>query len=154
MQALLHMAKVAAEGAISAPVRLTALRLTKPLPPKDWIGELCVINAFVRDRIRYSRDVYRVETLQTPAATLELGQGDCDDKATLVAAMLMAVGFPVRFALLNRTGQIVHVWTQAHVRGRWIDCETTENVPCGQLPPLPPGDRIELFGIAPHSLKR
>ena len=148
------MAKVAADGSVSSIIRLKALALIKSLPPKDFVGELCTINAFVRDKIRYARDVYRVETLQTPAATLELGQGDCDDKATLTASLLMSIGFPARFAVLNRRGQIVHVWTQAFHRGKWIECETTENIPTGQMPPFLKGDKVEHFAIAAHSLKR
>lgn len=146
------MAKVAAAGAVSAPVRLKALELVRTLPQKDFAGEIVAIGRFVRDKIRYVRDVWQVETVQTPQATLELGQGDCDDKSTLVAALLMSIGNQVRFGLVNRRDHIVHVFTQVRYRGRWVTLETTENVPLGTLPRLPPGDRLEFVPIRPFEL--
>jgi len=146
------MAKVAAAGSVQPEVRLHALHLIRSagVEAKDWIGELIAMNAFVRDKVRYTRDVWGVETVQTPAATLRLMMGDCDDKATLLASLLMSIGFRVQFGLLNRRGHIVHVWTRCQLHGRWIDCETTEPVRLGELPPLPKGDKVETYNIAPY----
>jgi hypothetical protein len=150
------MARYAAAGSVQPEVRLTArnLIMANGVTEKDWIGEVVALNGFVRDRVRYTRDVWGVETVQTPAATLTLRIGDCDDKATLLASLLMSIGFRVQFGLLNRRGHIVHVWTRCQLHGRWIDCETTEPVPLGKLPPLLQGDKVETYAIKPFDTGR
>ena len=54
--------------------------------PKDYEAELRCLHAFVRDHVRYVRDIEGVETLQTPIQTLNVLAGDCDDKSMLFCA--------------------------------------------------------------------
>lgn len=131
---------------------MTALALVERLRPYDTEGEIQALNAFVRDRIRYTRDVLGVETVQTPQATLMIGQGDCDDKATLLASLLMSIGIPAKFGMIRRGNTYLHVFTIASCRGKPIDCETTLPVPCGTLPALGKGDTVETYGIRPYGL--
>lgn len=130
-------------------IRLKAISLTESLNQQDFIGELGSINAFVRDEIRYLRDIYGAETLQWPEATLIVGAGDCDDKAMLMAALAMAAGFECRYVALWRDGAFMHVWTEAKVAGKFIACETTAPVPCGQTGKLKPGDGFLDWPIIP-----
>lgn len=102
----------------------------------------------MRNRIRYCGDVWNIETLQTPETTVELGQGDCDDKAALVAALLMSIGYPVQFAVLERDGEFVHVWCQVRLRGQWYDLETTEPILAGQCPRLADGDQVHTYPVS------
>jgi transglutaminase-like putative cysteine protease len=91
------------------------------------------IGNFVRDRIMYVRDPVSVERVQTPEATLKLKTGDCDDKATLTAAMLESVGIPSRFVAIAKRafGGFSHVYVEAQIYARggkpqWVAVETTE----------------------------
>ena len=130
-----YMRAFAREGKTALPVRMLALRLVRHLPQKDWAGQVRVIHAFVRDKIRYVKDVRGVETLQTPEKTLEIGQGDCDDKSTLTAALLESIGHPTRFIAVGfAPGSFSHVLVETKIGSKWVPLETTEPVPVGWFP--------------------
>lgn len=118
-------------------IRNTALELTAGLPPKDWLAEVRAVFAFVRDRIRYVRDVRGLETVQTPDATLDLEQGDCDDKSTLLSALLESIGHPTRFVAVGFTpsGQFSHVYVETRVGMSWIALDATMPYEAGWRPP-------------------
>lgn len=123
-------------GKKSLPIRLLALDLTARLPQKDFAGEISAIYNFVRDRIRYVRDVLGVETLQTPEKTLEFKAGDCDDKSVLLAALLGAIGHPTRLVAVGFSpGRFSHVYVQTKVSSKWVSLETTQPVALGWSPP-------------------
>lgn len=129
------MSRFARDGKVSMPVRQTALRLTRDCAQKDFACEVRQLHAFVRDSIRYVMDVDGVETVQTPQKTLELGAGDCDDKATLLAALLGSIGHPTRFVAIGFEPQIFsHVYLETRIGARWIPLETTEPVDVGWSP--------------------
>ena len=120
----------------SLPIRLFALSLLDSLKQKDYAGEAQRIHAFVRDNIRYVRDVRGVETLHTPEKVLELRAGDCDDKATLSAALLESIGHPTRFVALGfRDDAFSHVYVETKMGNNWVGFETTEPVKFGWTPP-------------------
>lgn len=107
-------------------------------PEKDELAEIRAIFEFVRDRIRYVKDIYGVETLSTPDKTLEGMIGDCDDQTTLLAAMLEAIGYPTRFVIAGYSGSdFEHVYLQVWVQGHWIGLDPTEQHPMGWEPPDP-----------------
>jgi len=123
-------------GKKSLPVRLLALELTKNgLRQKNWVGEVSRIHAFVRDKIRYIKDIRGVETLQTVEKTLEFKQGDCDDKTILTAALLESIGHPTRIVAVGFHGNnYSHVFPETKIGGEWISVETTEPVALGWRP--------------------
>ena len=130
------MARLAREGSKSIRIRSTAVELTRRLVQKDYVAEARTCLEYVRDRIRYVRDIYDVETLHHAETILETGSGDCDDKAILLAALLRSVGHPVRFIAISHVpGLYSHVWTQSLAYGRWIDLEATEPIEFGQSVP-------------------
>ncbi len=101
-------------------------------PPHDFNREALTLFDYVRSRVRYIRDVNEVETLTMPVHVLERMCGDCDDKATLLASLLEAIGFPTRFVLAGYTGsQFEHVYLQVLVDGEWISADPTIDVPFG-----------------------
>lgn len=119
-------------------VRSVALDLTRNVRPKDWLAEVRAVFEFVRDHVRYVRDVRGVETLQTPAATLEIEAGDCDDKSTLLAALLESIGHPTRFVAVGFTspGQYSHVYVETRVGDRWLPLDATvSTATVGWAPP-------------------
>lgn len=109
-------------------------QITKDIPQKDWVGEAKAIHAFVRDRIRYVKDIDGVETLQTPPKTVEIGCGDCDDKSTLAGALLQSIGHPVRFVVVGQApGKFAHVYLETKIKNRWFPVETTEPWEFGEV---------------------
>ncbi len=120
-------------------VRRLALGVVASVPSKNYGAELARIRSWVREHVRYTRDVRDVETLQTPEATLRIRQGDCDDHAILLGSLLESIGFRTRLVAIGRQqGQFGHVYLEAQVpRVGWISAETTEAVPLGWTPPWP-----------------
>lgn len=117
-------------------IRELALRLTQHLPQKDFRGEALALFNYVQNHIRYVKDIHDVETVQTPLKTLELSAGDCDDKATLLAALLESIGHETRFHAMGfRKNNISHVLLETNINGQWVAMDTTEPVSMGWLPP-------------------
>jgi transglutaminase-like putative cysteine protease len=138
------MAELARRGKADQAVRNLAVGLTtrgflngSGLRQKDFLGEAQRIHAFVRDQIRYVRDTDGIELLHDPVTILQIGAGDCDDKAILLAALLGSIGHPTRFvAVAFEPDRFSHVWLQDNINGRWVDLETTEPIPFGYSVPL------------------
>lgn len=130
---LRHMARFVKDGKKDHQLRVLALGIVKGLAQKDYYGEATLLHRFVRDRIRYVKDVDGIETLQTPQATLGLGQGDCDDKAVLLATLLQMLGHPVRFVAVavGDNPNFSHVYIETKVGPNWYAAETTEPWPFG-----------------------
>lgn len=121
----------------SLPIRTLALEIVERVPGhKNFPGEAAALCLWVRGNIRYVRDVTEVETLQTPLKTLDIGQGDCDDQATLLASLLEAVGFRTRFMAIKTAslGPFIHVVAQAQIGREWVTLETTEPWEPGTFP--------------------
>ena len=126
----------------SQTIRNKALDLVSGLPPRQWMAEIRALHAYVKDQIRYVRDPVGLELVQSPDKTIEIGQGDCDDKATLLAALLTATGHPARFIAVGFNGDpLSHVLVQTKVNSTgndskdWISLETIIDKPVGWFPP-------------------
>lgn len=116
-------------------IRDTTAGLVQSRHQKDFAGEVKLIHAFVRDTIRYIRDVNGVEVLQSPPETLKRGYGDCDDKSTLLATMLESIGHPTRFVAVGKSpNSFSHVYVESRIGPKWIPLETTEPVDVGWQP--------------------
>lgn len=103
--------------------------------PKDDRGEIERIFAYVRDRIIYRKDPVDVEALRAPDVLIRDGHGDCDDKATLLAAMLEAVGYDARFVVIGfQPDDFTHVYVEVRFGPGWMPLDSTESVPAGWSP--------------------
>jgi len=123
------------KGKTNINVRELALSLVKDLPPKDWWGEAQRIHNFVRDEIRYVKDIRGVETVHPPERVIELGQGDCDDKSILSAALLSSIGHPTRLVAMGfNSAPISHVITETKIGNKWVPSETTMDWKFGKRP--------------------
>lgn len=131
-----HMVKLARDGAKDPLVIQTAHALVADLPQYDRLGEIKALHAYVRDAIRYTNDPLDVELLRTPRAMLEMRSGDCDDKATLLAALLRAIGRPSRFVAMAMHGSDLysHVLVQTPWNKGWMNLETIKPVEAGWTP--------------------
>lgn len=135
LETLKLMRAVTREGKRSLTIRQLTGSLVNGVQQKDYAEEARIIQAFVRDRIRYVRDIRGIETIQTPEKTLEFGYGDCDDKSTLAAAMLESIGHPTRFVAMGLNGsQFCHVYVETRLGTKWVGFETTEPVEFGWTP--------------------
>lgn len=116
----------------------TARHLVQNLPQKAVLQEARVLFDFVQNNIRYVRDPHQIEALQTPAATLQLKSGDCDDKTILLAALLLSIGIPVKLIVGGwQEGHYTHVWLRAGIGSAWIAMDPTEPRPMGWEPAMP-----------------
>lgn len=132
------MASLASTAKTTPRIRELALSIVGLVPGKNFRGEIDRIFVWVRDNVRYTRDVRGVETVQTPAKTLDYMQGDCDDQVTLLAALLESVGIQARFKAVGfRPHHYQHVYLEARDNGDWIALDPTEQVPVGWEPPNP-----------------
>lgn len=134
VQTLRYMSAFVEAFKINPVIRELSLKLIAHLPQKDQDGEVSALFDYVKYHIRYVRDIHNVETIQTPLKTLEYAAGDCDDKSTLLAAMLASIGYQTRFRAMGFTTRFCHVIVEALVNGRWISLDATEPESLGWLP--------------------
>lgn len=129
----------------SLQMREFAARLVQHLPQKDWAGQVRALHEFVRDGVRYIKDVNGVETVQAPTYTLAMRFGDCDDKSTLLATLLESIGHPARFLAVGaEPGRFSHVLVETRIGAKWIPLETTAPVAPGWAPRAPSKMRIKV----------
>lgn len=129
------MGRLVKAGKKHLSVRQAALDAVQGLAQKDWAGEVRALHAWVRDRVRFTRDIRGVETIQTPDITLALGQGDCDDKSVLLASMLESIGHPSRFVAIGfAPEEFEHVYVESKVGQNWVPLDATEPVQAGWSP--------------------
>ena len=117
------MVQMAKAGATDMRVRRLAEEIVRGITPKDYLAEGLAVGRWVEANVQYRRDIAGVETLQTPAQVLESRVGDCDDLATLIGALLIALGHRVAFVTVAfGSGEWSHVFVQfIDTRtGRWI----------------------------------
>jgi Transglutaminase-like superfamily len=118
-------------------VRLTTLSVIEGVEPRAYGHEVRAVQRWVRDVIHYVQDPVDVELVQTCEKTLELRRGDCDDKSTLLAAMLESIGHPCKFVAVGiNGGDFSHVMVQTKVGDAWVWLETIlPGVEAGWCPP-------------------
>ena len=145
--ALQLMRSVALTFSTNAQVRNLAASLVQNLPPRDDLAEATALFQYVRDNVRFLRDPVTVELIQSVDYMLsqDVPQGDCDDKCTLLASLLLSIGFPVRFVAVGYQKNVfVHVLLQVAVDGQWLYAECSETDP-----PLDLGEQAQ---VLPYSL--
>lgn len=138
---LRYMRSFVREGKKHLPVIMVAREILRDARisqgnSKEWSAEIRAVFEFVRTQISYVKDVFDVETLQSPEATLFLGTGDCDDKCTLAACLLATLGHPTRFVALrfNPNVEFSHVILETRLGSRWIKMDCTLDYPLGFAP--------------------
>lgn len=122
------------EGKTHPAIRSLAVDLASQCPQKHLLCEIVQIHRFVRDDIRYIKDIDGVETLHSPLRVLQYRAGDCDDKTILTSALLAAIGFKVRIVAVGPPGIFCHVLPEVFLYGKWVPLETTEPVKPGWYP--------------------
>jgi hypothetical protein len=90
--------------------------------------EIDSIFNWVKDNIEFRGEAG--EVLQSPEATINLGMGDCDCQALLIAALARSRGYQTDFrtvAMRGSEGDYSHVYAlvQDKYTGDWIPMDTT-----------------------------
>lgn len=131
------MANLVKRGKTNPAIRSKAVALVQNLRQKDRLGEIDAVFRFVRDGIRYVRDINNVETLHWPEQIMAQECGDCDDKVVLVNSLLQSIGHRTRFVAVGfRPGEFSHVFSDAEIApNKWISLDATEPYPMGWRPP-------------------
>ena len=129
------MRQLIRQGKKSSAIRQLAVELTSGLPQKDWLSEVTAVHKFVRDNIRYVKDIRGVETIHTVERILSNAAGDCDDKTILAASLLESLGHPTRIVAIGfKQNSFSHVYPETLIGNKWITLETTEPVALGWKP--------------------
>jgi len=117
-------------------IREAAIRVAFLTPQHDEVGEIEAVFTFVRDHIRYIKDVYNVETIATPDKTLALQVGDCDDQVVLLCSLLESIGYQTKMVIESYGADAgwEHVYCQVCLEGTWIALDPTESVAAGWQP--------------------
>lgn len=144
-QTLAQMRKAVIDGRRSMKVRNAALSVVFLEPEKSDIHQATALFEFVRDHIRYIKDIHQVETISTAEKTLESQIGDCDDQCILLASLAESVGIPSRFIVTgyHHPEEFEHVFCELFVDGEWIPCDPTEANLFGWEPPNPVIEYVE-----------
>jgi transglutaminase-like putative cysteine protease len=141
------MSALVKDGKKNIVIRQRAASLVQNLPQKDRLGEIRALFDFVKDHIRYVRDVRNVETQYFPEQILNQEYGDCNNKSVLLASLLEAIGHPTRFSAVGfEPERFSHVFvdtaigtntrgTNIHNNRKWLSLDPTENKPMGWRPP-------------------
>ncbi|WP_457642643.1 transglutaminase-like domain-containing protein [Persephonella sp.] len=98
-----------------------------PCQHKNYDCYVFAIAKWVRENIKYIKDITGYETLQTPDNTLKIGGGDCDDHAILVATLLQSIGIKATFKIVGEKGRYKHIYVIATTpKGKKWVIDTTE----------------------------
>lgn len=132
------MRNLVRESKKSLRVRSLALQITQNLPAKNWALEVSALHEWVKNNIRFVRDIRDVETVHDAERVLYFKQGDCDDKSILFASLAESIGHPTRFVAVGFSPEMYeHVYTETLIGRKWVASDTTENRPFGWSAPDP-----------------
>lgn len=122
------------EGEQNLKVRTWAERIIKDVRPKDYLSEILAIRAWATSPwLHYVNDARHVEQCKTPfrmlteIETTGAATVDCDDIATLIAALGMCIGREARYTMagFGSPGEYSHVFCSLREprSGKWIVCD-------------------------------
>jgi transglutaminase-like putative cysteine protease len=122
------MARLARSGAVTPLVRGVAARLVMGAGANPLV-QAKIVRDWVDSHTQYLADPSTAELLYDPAASLHLiltegiGQLDCDDVATLAAALGLSIGLRAKFVVVafgSPNNPYQHVWAElAPPSGVW-----------------------------------
>ena len=136
------MRKIILDGSRDKGIVMRTRQVIEGCAPRDYARQLVTIRDWLAGHFRFVRDPQGTECLELPQTLMAMiekrsvATGDCDDAATLSAAMCKAVGFPVALrivAFYSPKSAYQHVYTLAFNDGKAFDFDVTR--PARMLPP-------------------
>lgn len=126
---ILHMQALVLgpEGVGSPAVRIAAVSAARGSVKN--VNEIEAVLAWVKQNIEFRGE--NAETLQSPAVTLQLRAGDCDDHSMLLAALLKSLGYLIHFKTVATQRmapqQFSHVYVIVRDKrtGQWVPLDST-----------------------------
>ena len=118
--------KLIDEGKKDLVIRTLAEKITQYIPPKDYKREVKAIYNFVVRRLRYTKDIHRVETVHRARDLLRRHKkaADCDDFVILTGALLQSIGHPVRIVIIGNNYKdkedYSHIYIQTKIGDKWV----------------------------------
>lgn len=138
MQTVRLMKRMAQRGRVDPAVRDLALQIVAGIPGRAGTEQAKAIRRWLAINVEFRRDPTDTELLYSPARMVKIltERGpplyiDCDDVATLAAALGGAVGLRARFQVvgfLSPRAPYRHVWTDLRDpanRGPWVQTDVT-----------------------------
>jgi transglutaminase-like putative cysteine protease len=127
-------------------VKETAKNIINNIDPRNYAAQVSAIVEWVRRNFKYTRDIYGVEELTDPVTILHsMAEGknnyssDCDDFATLIAALLRVIGFHTRLEAVGvGSPWYNHARLSVFYGEAWHCIEGTKNTPVGYAQPSVP----------------
>lgn len=127
------MQSLAVEGSKDVEVRDAAVSIIQRAGVRshDTRGQLAALFNHVRDRITFVNDPLGVQVVQSARKTLELGAGNCVQRAIYLVALARAIGIQaaLKFRVVasdpRRPGSFSHVYVVANLAGRSIPLDPT-----------------------------
>jgi Transglutaminase-like superfamily len=124
-----------------------AVDLIRNVPAYNDLAEAHAIYKWVQGHIRFTKDPVTKEKLYPPQELLKIRAGDCDDISMLMAALLIADGYPARLITLAANpaspNDFSHVYVEAEVppgSNAWV--------------PMDAARADAEFGVAPPTYSR
>lgn len=117
-------------GARSPYILNLARQITRACQGRDATCELRSIFQFTVENIRYTGDLFGVDTFASPVRILQMGGGDCDEHAVLNCALVICNGFRAKVRITSNKGASWdHIYCMAGMpKGRsdhWLALDTT-----------------------------
>lgn len=150
-----HMRALVSEAQTNPMLRGAVLDALRGLP-RGAESDLDGLLRWVRQYTRFTADPLDVEVLTSPGVMLEeiarTGQalGDCDELATLYAALAEAAGYPTRFRVQGPPGdRYTHVIVEVDAGGRWVPVDPSNpSAGVGWAPTVGIGrEAVEMRGL-------
>lgn len=94
---------------------------------RDRMCEVNQIWNFLVLNVRYTQDVRARDTYATLRAALEAGAEDCDGMTICFAALLGAIGYPVKARVISIDGASWdHIYPLVGIKSTWVPLDITE----------------------------
>lgn len=146
------MAELAHEGARDRLLKQAARHIVGYTTGSP-LGRARAIRAFLARHVRFYPDPFELELVSAPRLQLEhirtdgYVTGDCDDIATLGAALGLASGLPARFVVLafDPSGPWEHVYTELRTPDGWAELDTSREMQ--RVPPDFQPARVATFDV-------
>lgn len=146
-QTIARIRKLVHQGMTDQFVNRSAIQIVRGagIQQFDFAGEVKAIYEWVKQNIRFTKDIAGIETLRTAREILLVRAGDCDDiNSILLSSLLATIGHDVRLVTISSDPEaprvFSHIYIEVEMGGQWV--------------PLDSARRDPAFGRGPHSYFR
>lgn len=142
-QTIARIRKLVHDGMTDQLVNRTAIAILQQsgVPQFDFVGEIRAIYNWVKQNVRFVRDIYNVETLRTAREILLVRGGDCDDiNSILLPSLLLTIGANVRLVTISANPEdprnFSHIYCEVELPdSTWLALDAARVNPAFGRPP-------------------